>query len=247
MGLDIYMYRSKNMGLAVELENKFWNLYNSEARKVMTEEELDKLAEEHKYNRKEWQSTLSEKIELPSTKYPEHMFKIGYFRSSYNESGINKWLNDHELLSLYEMFDASCNNNTGYEVIDWRLAKANVTRTIDDYKKIQTGIELLDISRNSFIPRYEMTHQAIEQYFAKVVSEQRDDGFFDSYSNGPHEVFTKGLTIYGVTHTASRSYLVVKKEECEDWRLQALEIILETIDYVLAQPNPEEYFLVFSG
>jgi hypothetical protein len=43
-------------------------------------------------------------VEEPSAKYPEHYFKIGYFRSEYHENGINDVL---DRLGLPNLIDVS--------------------------------------------------------------------------------------------------------------------------------------------
>ncbi len=44
-------------------------------------------------------------------------------------------------------------------------------------------------------------------------------------------------------------FLVYEREpsEKEDWYLTALRIVRETIEYVLAQPDKQHYYLVWSG
>lgn len=56
-------------------------------------------------------------VNMPSKKYPNHYFRIGYFRSSYNSSGINYVLRDRLGIDLYDIFDAK---DSGYYVEpDW--------------------------------------------------------------------------------------------------------------------------------
>ena len=43
-------------------------------------------------------------------------------------------------------------------------------------------------------------------------------------------------------------YVITKKDTSgPDWYLQALEVVLETIEYVLEQPNPDSYRLAWSS
>jgi len=120
----------------------------------------------------EWECDDYETIEINSTLYPEHLFKIGYFRSSYNSGGINRVANRYSLLDLYDIFDPH-----SYTFIpDWA----------DAMKKCEA---------------------AIKQWDAYAMSD------------------------IGQT----------------EWYTQALAIVKETIAWVLAQDNTEEYFLVWSS
>ena len=47
----------------------------------------------------------SQSMEQPSALHPDHLFQRGYFRSSYNESGINSLLASVELPTLYDIFE----------------------------------------------------------------------------------------------------------------------------------------------
>jgi hypothetical protein len=46
---------------------------------------------------------------------------------------------------------------------------------------------------------------------------------------------------------SDRPCLFVIKEGDNDWYIKALEIVIATCDYVLAQPNINQYYLHWSG
>src|SRR6476619_807072 len=109
MGLDVYLYRYERPAEEIEAEEAE---YEAESERIWTEvggsrkyEELTE-AERDEASRRtkavaaarglgDWGSHPARvKIEQPSAKYPDHYFKVGYFRSSYNASGIDHILSD---------------------------------------------------------------------------------------------------------------------------------------------------------
>lgn len=69
----------------------------------------------------------------PSKKYPEHLFRIGYIRSSYNEAGINHYLADRGLPTLYDIFDKD-NQKSYFVKVDWNAALAKAKGLLDAYR-----------------------------------------------------------------------------------------------------------------
>ena len=70
-------------------------------------------------------------VEFLSRKYPDHLFKIGYFRSSYNESGINYVLESRGLPTLWTVFDAK----PGEFVPDWEKSLERANYLLTDLKR----------------------------------------------------------------------------------------------------------------
>ena len=71
-----------------------------------------------------------------------------------------------------------------------------------------------------------------------------------AYSNRYGLFFPKPAQIVGVipgSKYGSRVAYVILDGDPTPWYLQALEIVLETIDYVLAQPDRDTYYLHWSG
>jgi len=106
MGLDVYLYRCADRAKAKALEEQYetessaiWEAITgdrkyeecSDAEKDEARAQTKALAE--RLGLGEWgDNPACEKVELPSTKYPDHYFKVGYWRSSYNGAGINSIL-----------------------------------------------------------------------------------------------------------------------------------------------------------
>jgi hypothetical protein len=122
--------------------------------------------------------TGGKKIERQSKVHPtEDLFKIGYFRSSYNSAGINSVLDATIHMDLYSVFKP---NDRYIFRPAWNacLKRANVLRAT--FKKYIEGLD-----------------------------------------------------------TKSASDL--------EWYVQALDIVVETIEYVLAKPDKEKYYFHWSS
>lgn len=99
---------------------------------------------------------FKEQIPADSKLYPEHLFKIGYFRSSYNGSGINLILLLRGFMCLYQLFDYS-----GDHVFqpNWRKAKENTVKTIAD---LRHHIEINSLDLNWYVQALEIVGETID-------------------------------------------------------------------------------------
>jgi len=184
-------------------------------------------------------------IELNSNKYPEHMFKVGYFRSSYNESGIEQVIPnfiDHPCLRY--IFNAG----DEYEFSpDWEAALAKTKQVIsmvnEKLKEGSYGVMTMPL----FLAAANDPAAAMK-IFLNELKEGRSS--FDSYSNRHGDFFMKEplkvhAAISGKQYGQPCVYLIIDSEV--SWYQQALEIVQETIEYVLAQDDPQKYYLHWSG
>ena len=280
MGLDVYLYHCPDRKTAKAIENEYEQRSEANWKEVG---EFDKLTEkqqeavrkknhelavalevaggpEEKFHYDGHHKSVT-KVELPSKLYPEHYFKIGYFRSSYNSSGIERILGNLGIGGLYEIFEP----NEEYEFTpDWKKAHQRVNESIAEYEAHLAGIAgkygIMKIGYNMFkkensLPQNE---EAAWQIFKKEVEGKDDLSLFDWYSNGDGHFFLKDppkvvAAIPGVENILGKApcvYLFYDKEREEgkkDWYLQALEIVREAIEYVLAQPDPQNYYLHWSS
>jgi hypothetical protein len=125
-------------------------------------------------------------INIDSTTQPDHLFKIGYFRSSYNNAGINAYVN--RLLckpGLYHIFPEG-NDDSGFFRPDWAGARAR-------------ALEMAG---------------AIEDISASEPS-----------------------VVYAIYETGGDHH---------GWYVTALKIVAETCGYVLAQDNPDQFWMRWS-
>jgi hypothetical protein len=195
----------------------------------------------------------TETVKLDSTKYPENMFKIGYFRSSYNGGGINSVLRNRGLGDLYTIFTPP---DDFYFQPDWKQAKTNCLDLIQKYtESIQSCpysvIRIFMFHGDPKLPASE--HEALEIFQTQKLEHEKNGGHgFTEYSNFCGSFYLKDpMKVHAIINGKKNETYIITPSETKpnetDWYLQALEIVLETIDYVLAQPDQEKYYLAWSG
>lgn len=263
MGLDVYLYHYTDREKSKQNEEAY-DTYSAmlwDKLKDVDADPTDK-AKEHiiiKLNEKALELGLGKygedityktRIENDSVLHPEHYFKIGYFRSSYNGSGINNVLRDLNIPGLYEIFE---HEDDDFEFSpDWNRALEVVN---DSIKLIQEdkGYRVETVSPNMFNPDEVPNTPAMAMaIFQDQVFSHVDGKAFNEYSNrfGTFYLGEKGLeitaTIPGknfMNHPCT--YIIYK---CDNkYLLQSMEIVKETIEFVLKQEDPQNYYLSWSG
>lgn len=202
-------------------------------------------------------------IETPSKTNPKHLFKIGYFRSSYNDDGIEHVVGDLTGKDLYWIFAPG----DEYHVQpDWKAALA---RAVEARDTLAMAIEkepwrVLEFRNWSFKKAdVHSKEDAINMYRAEKAEReenrkkyQRPPSDMDNwgYSGQRGDFWPKGydVKILGVIMgdgwgASSTCYMIIEDRSGLGWYLQALDIVVETIEHVLAQPDPEAYYLHWSG
>ena len=206
-----------------------------------------------------------ERIERDSATYPEHMFKIGYFRSSYNSGGIQSVMNSMiGVRPLDYIFEAKRDE---YRVRpDW-IEAAN--RCEDGRQKWAKHITTLPfqvecVSENPFDTRStppsnaQMVMDIFRTEYQKYTDRKEGENPFGfSYSNRDGEFSLETpVEVHAMIRGTTRNFLTGKQEQCtyivkkmtdHEWYTQALEIVQETIEWVLAQEDPQDYLLHWSG
>lgn len=264
MGLDVYLEKCSNKEEADRLEaeyerrsNAVWDAlgdYDSITTEQKGEARSKTDAIKEELGLVDWgRHPAKEKVEIDSTKYPDHYFKIGYFRSSYNGGGINNVMRRRGLPDLYGVFLP----NDRYDFApDWEacLDRANaLLEACRAYNNKRIGrYDCMEVSANLFgnvrdLPKNESDALAIfggQVDYTGSRAYSNADGWF--YLDGMKCVaFIPGMNIWNKPCV----YVVYEKEDADeqDWYEQALEIVVETIEYVLAQPNTEDFYLVWSS
>jgi len=198
-----------------------------------------------------------ERIELPSTKFPDHCFKIGYFRSSYNEGGYNHVARNHGLLELDDIF---AHRGEEYACVhDWNKSRERAVRALEAMKARSDKIGNLVVLRQDALPIRPDSCPTSEAAAMDIVESEfgeKNAGGFKAYSNDRGLFYREACyklraVIPGVSEGNFRGpvvYLVVEGDEpALTWYIQATEIVIETIDYILAQKDPEKYRMCWSG
>ena len=256
MGLDVYLYKVDDAQKARGLEAQYSAEYDAVP--------LGETQEEHEQfhaHMKEFAAGLGlledgeyprEKVEIDSKANPKHYWKIGYFRSSYNNGGFNTVMKRHGLADLYDIFDPA----EEYEFTpEWAAC----------LERVKSAIVALDEMANSERGKY--TTIDVDLYFKTGIGGESAalDTFFDKlnthkehpdfseFSNREGYYCLNGRKVFAfINGTKYEKYPViyaVVEESPDNWkdRRECLEIAQETIEYVMAQPDPEKYVFHWSS
>lgn len=260
MGLDVYLYKCNDLEKSQTLEKQYseestknWDRFGKyddmtdEQKKDARKKDLE-ISEKLGVDEFGEHTQCKEKIEIDSHKYPEHYFKIGYFRSSYNDVGTNRILSNLGLYDLWDIF----NPGDEYEFIpDWTEALKRVDKVIHELTD-EKQYGCFSISPNIFSKdetKIKSKANAIS-LFKKEMS--RKVGFKNGYGNAAGQFFPEGIEILALINGEES---ILKKQQCvyvvtdldTTWIEQALHIVKETILYVLGQVDKDDYYLVWSS
>jgi len=233
MGLDVYLYRYENPP------------------KPPTEDDDDE---------------KGARINRPSTKHPGHMFTVGYLRSSYNEGGINRVMAHAIGKDLGDLFGVG--PRAPYKILpNWSECAERARAALAEFQawiKANGGLRVasMDFFASSLRPAemIDSPERALAAYLAEKGKQRPAD--FESYRNGQGHFFMseKPLQVRAVV-TGKRESIIAKlhgrqvDEPCAyvvyeadlTWYVQALEVVVETCEWVLAQPDHEKHYLHWSG
>lgn len=275
MGLDVYLKRCDNLAdaqarqsEAEEFSEAQWNATGKEYSEL-TEDEKNAVRAVVKAKYEELGldeyggATNIETIELDSVTDPEHMFKIGYLRSSYNSGGINSVLERAGIPTLYDIFEPG---DDYYATPDWEAALVKCEDAIQKFRdNFDDPMGRFDVMRitgpiaegckdeNAALALFKEEYSKYQDRIAKAQSEYEK---YSSFSNRDGEYFMEGVKAFAFIPNSGwgKGFHVVYEKERpqsvnEDWYFKALLITKETIAYVLSRPVDEqqEYFLGWSA
>lgn len=260
MGLDIYLYKNKDLegskAKRAEYEARTEKIWEEAGDyKSLTDEQKDAVRVKCKAVSDELglddrgSDPTDVKVEEPSKINPEHMFRIGYFRSSYNSGGIQRILRNYGLNNLDWVFN---NNDHEYEFKpDWAQAFDRITDLISDFEKLG-AYRVEAVSQNIFSgkPEIESEAQALDAFLKELSRERIAES---NYSNKQGEFYMheplKVLAMIPGTQKILREqpcvYVVTESDNV--WYAEALKIVRETIEFVLSQEDKELYYLHWSA
>lgn len=197
----------------------------------------------------------SEEININSAKYPDHMFKIGYLRSSYNEGGINSVLRRFNIPDLYQIFGVG-DRHESYIFPNWKQALKNVKSAIRQFKthmgSTDGKFDCVELSGHVLNPNPPKDPAAALKIFINE-NQTHTDKDFKSFGNRNGDFWLDGRKVYAVIPGLNVidqrcSFVIVEKEaDSNQWYLESLEITQEMIEYVLKQPDPDKYCLGWSA
>lgn len=251
MGLDVYLYRYEDLAdsrrRSDEYERRTEALYESEMPDDERAAKRKAIADE--LGLAEWgDDPRRECIGIPWEGDPEHYFKVGYFRSSYNDSGCERIYRNLGISTLHDIF------KPGDDYIvqpNWHEALILARMALVDYREATKG----GLLRSTFIDgagshRPEVT-QAEAVAHAKGEMSKRQGDSFRAYSSINGVFYLDGMEF--VAFMPGRSALgrpgvvAVYKSDDREWYDKALQIVIATIEYVLAKDDPSKYVLHWSG
>jgi len=260
MGLDIYLKRYDNFEDTrrreeehAKFSEKLWeDAGDYDSLSEEKKEEIRKKDEEFakSLNLDKWGSDESgvESIEMNHPDYPDHYFKIGYFRSSYNGSGIERILRNLGVPTLSEIFDY---NGDYYLKPNWELSLIKCEETINEFKT-KGSYRVHHVSENIFKANDVTSEkQALDIFLGEMGRDHMGD--LDSYSNlngefylgKPLQVLAMIPGTYKIFGGHKCVYVITSSEN--QWYIESLEIVRDTVKYVLSQKNKEQYYLHWSG
>lgn len=156
-----------------------------------------------------------EKIEIDSEKYPDHLFKIGYMRSSYNSGGFNSVVSELVGHDLYWLFGVDGTDN--YIVHpDWKVASTRCQMLIDqlamDPGYIVMRVDLENPFDDGFMPSgQEIEERDTLRYFMQI---QEDiDNVADGASCDGMIVWPEGRKLLAVVKAPDSHVVMFEDEE----------------------------------
>lgn len=234
-------------------------------------------------------------IRIPETAVPgyeEHLFKLGYLRSSYNGGGINNILRNTIGKDLYYIFRGEDDSGEEYyRLIDWPAALVKCQEVLAEYKAFveETGDISIEFfacetavpiapkagdppTNNIFIalaaarvnqdkeqgvehPSEEVAVRDIyKTHLERYKAKDKSDTFSGYSSREGHFMLDNPMKVRALV-SGNRwgrpgIWAVVERESNEDeasWYVQALEVTLKNIEWVLSKDDPSRYFLRWSG
>lgn len=240
MGLDVYLNKkAKNWSMEQYIKER-----DSDKEESVTDNDIS--------------------IELASKKYPKEHFKIGYFRSSYNGGGTNQVLEKAGVMTLYNIFDVKGDEYLQFP--DWDACLVRAKKALADLqdaaKNRNYGVQEMKYdfiaSARAAAPvsdEYEALTSFMQEVKDNTPKEGEKASDFRDYSCSKGEFHLDGEKVFGFIHGMKKHFMSGKPEPClyivtqgylENY-VPSLEIVVETIEYVLAQPDREKFYMRWSG
>lgn len=266
MGLDVYLYRIDDPAKKKKLEGQYERFsaraWNFDGKKYEQLTEAEKKTARAQCKAKAEELGLDEhgsylgavKIELDSRIHPKHMFKVGYFRSSYNDGGLNSVLRKLGMPSLDHIFDA----NDRYEFQpDWKASGQRAMAVLTMLRQHVHGplgkYDVMNIRDGGYRKPVQDEREALDIFAKQLEKSKPGDAWMRSYICSDGEFFLDGIKVYGFIPggpgfmAKGQTYVVYDNAEGFNWYIEALEVVYETITWVLAQKDKDLYWLHWSG
>lgn len=266
MGLDIYLYKFNQPVEKIEADkaemeafsDKTWHFdgrkYDtlSESEKNGARAKVEKFAKRMGYADAHSDHPGEERANFgPSLKWPEHICNLDYLRSSYNGSGLNSHLDRLGLPGLGEIF-----SRRGEDYVvrpDWRASRDRAEGVLTRYLSLAgDGLDVEEVRAGIGGGIKGKESEVLAATREQLLKRPFGDG--GAWSNSFGEFMPSGMNVVAIVRATpgflgTGVYYVTKRDMTPetDWTRQALEIVIEMCDRVLAQPDPNAYCFHWSG
>jgi hypothetical protein len=250
MGLDIYLYTAGQARQNAEYDEASEALHEGgpdgkSPRDKMSDEEYAAWRQRYSYSTKQ---------DVPSEKYPDHLFNRRYLRSSYNGGGFNhavpQFIGTGETAeypnqrgSLYWIFEPigrEWDGDDGYlgpdDIAKLEASKARALEIVEALKS-SDKLRVFTASPNVFSGPPAITDdEALRMYREQVA--QRPIGPDDWWSNRDMEVFGDGMTVLAAipgkaTFGVPGVHLIYRGSAIDSY-IQSAEIVVEFCDEAIS-------------
>lgn len=195
-------------------------------------------------------------ISAPSAKHPDHMFNLGYYRSSYNEGGINSLARSYGLPDLYYIFGDDVSDENYYVKPNFEAALVRAKEALEKWKEYAVSpagkYSVLEVTLNVFHEPRALDKQESVNMVAAEFSQDRQ---YNAWSNGIGEFDKEGIKVVavlpGLVKFLGRQvpgvHVVYENTEGLNWYIQALEVVVESIEYLMNHPERDQLYMSWSG
>jgi len=258
MGLDIYFRKYDNFektkeleGIQEDYENTIWEQageYDS-----LSDEQKASIREKIKAHSAEIgldSFAKSENIEIDHPDYPDHYFKLGYFRSSYNSSGIERILKNLGLPTLHDVFERE--DDSEYESQpDWEGCLARAQNLLDKFR-LSSPYRVEKVDGNIFKTPDVFSEADALKVFLKELEGKETHEY--NYSNSSGEFYlAEPMKVSGMIPGRSsllggeRDCIYVIYESDNSWYEQAIQIVIDTLKMVIDSPDRGKIYMAWSS
>lgn len=192
-----------------------------------------------------------ERVTLPSAQYPDHLFNIGYWRSSYNASGLDRILGNYTGTSMGELV-----GYTGeYEFVpDWAASRDRIIQAKKDLEAANTDYSVYVVDTYHG-PRAEDENGVLrifQEHLSRAKGEKPGPFAGSGYSSidGHFHISNPMNVVAAIPMKAVLSGVsvgLVVEQPLHESYWQSLDIMVETCDHVLSHDDPHNFFLHWSG
>lgn len=190
-----------------------------------------------------------ERVEGKSAIHPDHLFGIGYWRSSYNASGLDRILSQYIGTSMGELVG----NDGAYEFVpDWEKARERIIQAKKDLENADTDYSVYVV--DTYHGPQASDEAGVLAIFKEHKNRERPDHPFagSGYSSmDGHFHIGSGMTVEAMIPMkgvlGGTSLGLVIKQPLHESYFQSLDIMVETCDHVLSHDEPERFYLHWSG